>query len=86
MDAQTQRQARALILVDVQNDFCGGGFPGVTTAPVVYNAQVEIRQLIIDWVTANKVIDPSTFSTYDWRLTAGGEPVIIEGASEGSRH
>jgi 2',3'-cyclic-nucleotide 2'-phosphodiesterase / 3'-nucleotidase len=64
----------------------GGGFPGVTTAPVVYNAQVEIRQLIVDWVTANKVIDPSTFSTYDWRLTAGGEPVIIEGASEGGRH
>ena len=30
----------------------GGGFPGVTTAPVLYNAQVEIRQLIIDWVTA----------------------------------
>jgi 2',3'-cyclic-nucleotide 2'-phosphodiesterase/3'-nucleotidase len=35
----------------------------VTTAPVLYNAQVEIRQLLIDWVTTNKVIDASTFST-----------------------
>jgi 5'-nucleotidase, C-terminal domain len=27
----------------------GGGFPAVSTAPVVYNRQVEIRQLLIDW-------------------------------------
>ena len=37
----------------------GGGFPAVKTAPVVYNAQVEIRQLLIDWVTTNKTIDPA---------------------------
>ena len=50
----------------------GGNFPGVTTAPVVYNAQVEIRQLLIDWVTANKVIDPATFPSLDWKLVANG--------------
>jgi len=55
----------------------GGSFPGVTTAPVVYNAQVEIRQLLIDWVTANKVIDPRLFSTTDWRLVSGGAPITI---------
>ncbi len=46
----------------------GGGFPGVTTAPVVYNAQAEIRQLIIDWVTTAKVIDrqSSPASTGSW--------------------
>jgi len=55
----------------------GGGFPGVTTAPVVYNAQAEIRQLIIDWVTANKVITPSAFASLDWRLVSLGQPVTI---------
>jgi len=57
----------------------GGGFPGVTTAPVVYNAQVEIRQLIIDWVSANKTIDPSVFSAPNWRLVSAGQPIQITG-------
>jgi 2',3'-cyclic-nucleotide 2'-phosphodiesterase / 3'-nucleotidase len=57
----------------------GGSFPGVTTAPVVYNAQAEIRQLIIDWVTANGSIDPSAFFKVDWKLVWGGAPVQITG-------
>ncbi|WP_082553396.1 bifunctional UDP-sugar hydrolase/5'-nucleotidase [Phycicoccus sp. Root101] len=64
----------------------GGGFPGVTTAPVLYNAQVEIRQLLIDWTTTQGVIDPATFTTYDWKLVANGQPVVVEGAAEGGRH
>lgn len=55
----------------------GGGFPGVTTAEVVYNRQNEIRQLIIDWVTANKTIDPSTFHKVDWRLVSGTTPIQV---------
>lgn len=55
----------------------GGGFPGVTTAEVVYNRQNEIRQLIIDWVTANKTIDPSTFHQVDWRLVSGTTPIQV---------
>jgi 2',3'-cyclic-nucleotide 2'-phosphodiesterase / 3'-nucleotidase len=55
----------------------GGGFPGVTSAPVVYNAQVEIRQLIIDWVSATQTIDPSVFAKQDWRLVSGGQPITI---------
>ncbi len=57
----------------------GGNFPGVTTAPVVYNAQVEIRQLLIDWVTGNKVIDPARFFSVDWRLLSNGAPITITG-------
>ena len=57
----------------------GGNFPGVTTAPVVYNAQVEIRQLIIDWVSAAKVIDPTAFATLDWQLVSAGQPIQITG-------
>jgi len=64
----------------------GGGFPGVTTAPVLYNAQVEIRQLLIDWATDQGVIDPTTFTTYDWKLVSNGQPVVVEGAAEGGRH
>lgn len=55
----------------------GGGFPDVTTAPVVYNRQNEIRQLIIDWVAANKVIDPATFHAVDWKLTYGTAPLVV---------
>ncbi len=55
----------------------GGGFPGVKTAPVVYNAQVEIRQLIIDWVTAAKTIDPTLFAKLDWKLVSNGQPIQI---------
>ncbi len=51
----------------------------MTTAPVVYNRQIEIRQLLIDWVTANKVIDPTLFSSTDWRLVSNGAPVTITG-------
>jgi 2',3'-cyclic-nucleotide 2'-phosphodiesterase / 3'-nucleotidase len=46
---------------------------------VAHNAQEEIRQLIIDWVTSHKVIDPSVFVGTDWRLVSGGQPLSIIG-------
>lgn len=55
----------------------GGGFPAVAAAPVVYNEQNEIRQLIIDWVTEHEVIDPAQFASSDWRLVSGGQPITI---------
>jgi 2',3'-cyclic-nucleotide 2'-phosphodiesterase / 3'-nucleotidase len=64
----------------------GGNFPGVKTAPVLYNAQVEIRQLIIDWVTAAGKIDALTFATQDWRLSANGAPVQVTGGSTDGSH
>ncbi|WP_073389616.1 bifunctional metallophosphatase/5'-nucleotidase [Jatrophihabitans endophyticus] len=57
----------------------GGNFPGVTTAPVLYNAQVAITQLLIQWVTDHKTVDPSLFSTIDWRLVSGGTPITVTG-------
>jgi len=57
----------------------GGGFPDVTTAPVVHNAQQEIRQLIIDWVTSHKVVDPLAFTSTDWKLVSNGATVVISG-------
>jgi 2',3'-cyclic-nucleotide 2'-phosphodiesterase/3'-nucleotidase len=55
----------------------GGGFPAVSTAPVVYNRQDEIRQLLIDWVTEHGTIDPAEFASVDWRLVSGGEPITV---------
>jgi len=55
----------------------GGGFPHVSTAPVVYNRQDEIRQLLIDWVIAHGVIDPAQFASVDWRLVSGGQPITV---------
>jgi 2',3'-cyclic-nucleotide 2'-phosphodiesterase/3'-nucleotidase len=55
----------------------GGNFPHTAGNPPVYNAQVEIRQLIIDWVTAHAVIDAAQFSAVDWSLTYNGVPVQI---------
>ena len=55
----------------------GGGFPAVSTAPVVYNRQNEIRQLLIDWVVAHGTIDPALFASVDWRLVSGGTPITV---------
>ncbi len=55
----------------------GGGFPAVSTAPVVYNRQNEIRQLLIDWVVAHGTIDPAEFASVDWRLVSGGVPITV---------
>ncbi|MEV6417150.1 5'-nucleotidase C-terminal domain-containing protein [Kribbella sp. NPDC051718] len=55
----------------------GGNFPHVKTAPVVYNRQVEIRQLMIDYVTATGQVNPDAFHTTDWSLTSNGAPVVV---------
>jgi 2',3'-cyclic-nucleotide 2'-phosphodiesterase / 3'-nucleotidase len=55
----------------------GGGFPAVTGAPVVYNRLIDIRQLLIDWVTSHQTIDPSLFASVDWRLVSDGQPITI---------
>lgn len=55
----------------------GGNYPHVKTAPVVYNRQIEIRQLLIDWATEHQVIDPAQFASTDWRLVSNGAPITI---------
>ena len=55
----------------------GSPATGNTSGPVVYNAQVPITQLLIQWVTDHKNVDPAVFSTQDWRLVSGGQPITI---------
>ncbi len=75
-DAVTDAQ-ELVLAVNNYRQSGGGGFPHVSHAPVVYNQQVEIRQLLIDWVTAHQVIDPAAFASVDWRLVSGGEPITV---------
>ena len=53
----------------------GGNFPGIVKTQV-YNAQQEIRQLLIDWAQARGVIDPVDFYQPNWRLVREGVPVF----------
>ena len=69
--------AQFILAVNNYRQSGGGGFPAVKTAPVVYNAQVEIRQLLIDWVTKNHTIDPTQFASKDWKLVYNGADVTI---------
>ncbi|WP_306213150.1 bifunctional metallophosphatase/5'-nucleotidase [Actinoplanes sp. RD1] len=53
----------------------GGAFPGIVKTQV-YNAQQEIRQLLIDWAQAQGEINPADFFTPNWRLVRAGVPVF----------
>jgi 2',3'-cyclic-nucleotide 2'-phosphodiesterase/3'-nucleotidase len=46
----------------------GGGFSMLRTAPVVYDRQQEIRQLLIDEVRARGTIQPNDYFHSNWRL------------------
>jgi 2',3'-cyclic-nucleotide 2'-phosphodiesterase/3'-nucleotidase len=54
----------------------GGGFPHIAGAPVVYNAQVAIREAIVAYATEQGAIDPAQFHVENWRLVRGGAPVF----------
>lgn len=54
----------------------GGGFPHISTAPVVYNAQLAIREAIVAYASAAGTIDPASFHVANWRLVRDGTPVF----------
>jgi 2',3'-cyclic-nucleotide 2'-phosphodiesterase / 3'-nucleotidase len=55
----------------------GGNFPHVSTAEVLDNRQVEVRQLLIEYVASAGTLDPATFASTDWRLVVDGAPVMV---------
>lgn len=55
----------------------GGNYPAVIGAPVVYDEQLEIRQLIIEWVSARQRVDPDEFAQHGWHLVADGKPLTV---------
>ncbi|HEX6626952.1 MAG TPA: 5'-nucleotidase C-terminal domain-containing protein [Gemmatimonadaceae bacterium] len=56
----------------------GGGYAMLSGAPVVYDRQQEIRQLLIDEVRARGTLKQSDYFTQNWNLVQGG--VGIAGA------
>lgn len=68
---------QVVVAMDSRRRSGSGGFSSLAVAPVVYDGQREIRQLLVDWVTAQGVIDPSTFPANRWRLVAGTDPVVV---------
>ncbi len=67
---------RFVVAINNYRQSGGGGFPHVTTAPVVYNAQVAIREAIVSYASAQGTIDPAEFHVENWRLLRGGVPVF----------
>ncbi|MEV6487535.1 5'-nucleotidase C-terminal domain-containing protein [Actinoplanes sp. NPDC051633] len=67
--------ARFVVAVNNYRRSGGGNFPGIVKTQV-YNAQQEIRQLLIDWAQAKGVIDPADFFVPNWRLVRAGVPVF----------
>jgi 2',3'-cyclic-nucleotide 2'-phosphodiesterase (5'-nucleotidase family) len=58
----------------------GGGYAMLRDAPVVYDKQQEIRQLLIDEVRARKTIQPEDFFTRNWKLVYPGSPAVGGGS------
>ncbi|MFB9309371.1 2',3'-cyclic-nucleotide 2'-phosphodiesterase/3'-nucleotidase [Agromyces hippuratus] len=65
-----------LVAVNNYRQSGGGGFPHIAAAPVVYNAQVAIREAIVSYASAAGVIDPAVFHVENWRLVRNGVPVF----------
>ncbi len=55
----------------------GGDFPHVATAPIVYDRALDIRELLVDWVSSHPGIDPAGFASVDWKLVWNGSPVVV---------
>ena len=67
--------ARFVVAVNDHRRSGGGNFPGIVKTQV-YNAQQEIRQLLIDWAQAKGEIDPADFFVRNWQLVRAGVPVV----------
>ena len=71
-----RRRPAFLVAINNYRQSGGGGFPHIASAPVVYNAQVAIREAIVAYASAAGTIDPATFHVENWRLVRGGVPVF----------
>ncbi|WP_448810408.1 bifunctional metallophosphatase/5'-nucleotidase [Agromyces bauzanensis] len=65
-----------LVAVNNYRQSGGGGFPHIAAAPVVYNAQVAIREAIVSYASAAGTIDPADFHVENWRLVRNGTPAF----------
>ncbi|MEV7990313.1 5'-nucleotidase C-terminal domain-containing protein [Micromonospora sp. NPDC085948] len=74
-DTPVADNAQFVVAVNNYRRSGGGNFPGIVKTQV-YNAQQEIRQMLIDWAQARGTIDPADFFQPNWRLVREGVPVF----------
>ncbi|WP_433358371.1 bifunctional metallophosphatase/5'-nucleotidase [Micromonospora saelicesensis] len=74
-DTPVADNAQFVVAVNNYRRSGGGNFPGIVKTQV-YNAQQEIRQLLIDWAQTKGTIDPADFFQPNWRLVREGVPVF----------
>ncbi|MFD3534337.1 bifunctional metallophosphatase/5'-nucleotidase [Streptomyces sp. NPDC058664] len=68
--------ARFVLAVNNYRASGGGAFPHVANAQQLWANSDEIRNTIIQWVTAKGTVDPGQFASVDWKLTRDGVPVF----------
>lgn len=62
----------------------GSGYPHVVGAPVIYNEQQAIRDLMIQWAQDKTVIDPAEFFVENWTVsTSAAEAPSVPGEEPG---
>ncbi|MET7452737.1 5'-nucleotidase C-terminal domain-containing protein [Streptomyces sp. NPDC005574] len=54
----------------------GSGYPHIASADIAYSSTNEIRQLMIDYVTAKGELNPADFAAANWKLTQDGTAVF----------
>lgn len=69
-------EQRFVLAVNSYRRSGGGNFPHVATAPLVYDEQREVRQLLVDWATSRGTIDPAEFFRPSWSLVVDGRPAL----------
>ncbi|MEU4694860.1 5'-nucleotidase C-terminal domain-containing protein [Actinoplanes sp. NPDC023714] len=74
--ADVAADAQFVVAVNNYRRSGGGSFPGIVKTQV-YNAQQEIRQLLIDWAQAKGSIDPADFFVKNWQLVRNGVPITF---------
>ncbi|HEX7738892.1 MAG TPA: 5'-nucleotidase C-terminal domain-containing protein [Marmoricola sp.] len=56
-----------------------GGFPHVATAPLILKPTTPISELLLAWLAANPVIDPTKFASDDWHVVVAGRSLRLIG-------
>ena len=62
----------------------GGGYAMLRGAPVVYDGNAEIRQLLIDEVKSRRELRTADYAVSNWRIVRGGASQTATGPSGGS--
>ncbi|MEZ7898541.1 MAG: 5'-nucleotidase C-terminal domain-containing protein [Flaviflexus sp.] len=61
---------RIVLVLNNYRQSGGSGYPHVVDAPIIYDEQKSIRDLMIDWAITNETIDPADFFVENWTVSS----------------